>query len=415
MRLLSILGFLIFMGTVAQGQRLESAMTCANVVNLEPQEPKTYFEVGERAYLWMRVDGATVGQKIIVEWYWNNSLQHAKELNLSFSNMRTYCYKTIHNPGVWRADIKKSDGTILKSLSIQTAGSTSTEVSPPLTQDISVPAPSQYEVVDGPISTTGAIPMGTQTKKSATPSNELTPRKLQLFEGYETYISGTCTIILPPDYDSNKQYPAVIFLPYTGGTSADIYEKYLYESRDYAYGNDDLEVFFNALFPDVYQRAKNSFITILPGGYGSQKDHSWQGFNACIYRYENRILEDLKTLVPRYNIDSERILLAGHSLGGDLSWAISHRYPQVFSGALVMGSRCSYFESNKMPLLAQEGVKYYLIMGEHESRERMVSFNGSRQMLEQNRIEHFYVSNPGTGHDPGTFEQFRAALNYLLR
>lgn len=396
----------------AAGQYIEDLQICANVVDLEPQDPKTQFEVGERAYLWMRLDAAPVGQALTVEWFWNDSPQHTTTLTMSYANMRTYCYKTLHHAGNWRAEVKNSGGQLLQSVQILVGDAAAV---PPITQTIPSAVPSEYAFDDGPISTTGPIAMTTKAAAAQSNTNPLAPKPLQLAEGYETYISGTCTVILPPDYDAGRRYPAVIFLPYTGGTSADIYEKYLYESQGFAYGQDDLNSFFNALFPDQYQRAQNSFITILPGGYGSQRDHSWQGFNACIYRYENRILEDLKTLVPTYNIDPDRIVLAGHSLGGDLSWAISQRYPQVFKGALVMGSRCGYYEDGKMPLLAKEGVRYFLIMGEHETPERMVSFNGSRQMLEQNRIEHFFVSNPGAGHDPGTFEQFRDGLIYLLK
>ena len=410
---LFLFGWLLLGASSLLGQRIEDLQICANVVDLEPQDPRTQFEVGERAYLWMRLDGAPVGQTITVEWFWNESPQHTTSLNMSLANMRTYCYKTMHHAGIWRADVKSPSGQLLQSVQLKVGDATGATM--PLSQAIPSAIPSEYAVEDGPISTTGPIAMTTKAVAPADRSvNSLAPKPLQLVEGYETYIQGTCTVILPPDYDPNRRYPAVVFLPYTGGTSTDIYEKYLFESRDYAYGQSDLEVFFNALFPDQYQRARNSFITILPGGYGSHRDHSWQGFNACIYRYENRILEDLKTLVPTYHIDPDRILLAGHSLGGDLSWAISQRYPQVFKGALVMGSRCGYYEDGKMPLLAQEGVRYYMIMGENEAPERMVSFNGSRQMLEQNRVEHFYVSNPGAGHDPGTFEQFRAGLVYLL-
>jgi hypothetical protein len=110
------------------------------------------------------------------------------------------------------------------------------------------------------------------------------------------------TIVLPPaGYDGNTAYPVLIFLPCTGGTA--------------------LHVFI--IYAPVME--VRSFILVLPPGKGSSADHSWEGFSTCIERYEGYIDEALVWAREKCWIDEEHIILAGYSLGGDLSWALSIR------------------------------------------------------------------------------------------
>lgn len=147
---------------------------------------------------------------------------------------------------------------------------------------------------------------------------------------------------------------------------------------------------------------------------GSTKDHSWEGFEACVYRYENKILQDIDSLSKIYNIDHSKIILAGFSLGGDLGWAISQRYPEKFRGALVNGSRCGYAEKGMMQRQAKKGVRYYIAMGELESESRMKGAKAAVAALGKAGIAHKFATTPAVEHETATFEQFREALNFLL-
>lgn len=55
-------------------------------------------------------------------------------------------------------------------------------------------------------------------------------------------------------------------------------------------------------------------------------------------------LKDLDALMARHNvkIDKSRVALGGSSLGGDLSWALSLRNPNLFQGAVTINSRNTY-------------------------------------------------------------------------
>jgi pimeloyl-ACP methyl ester carboxylesterase len=277
------------------------------------------------------------------------------------------------------------------------------------------------------------------------------PRKLTQTPGYELRLNTQSTIILPPDYDAAKKYPLVIFLPFTGGSSSDFFEQYaiqcsdglaaaqsidlskLLDSLKRAPSQKEMEDYLGRMMAPKpadsttrgqqlakmlerlfdSQAREKSFLIMLPPGSGSSKDHSWQGFEACIYRYENRILTDIGTCRKQYNIDPNSIVLTGFSLGGDLGWAISQRYPEVFAGAIISGSSCSYSEKDRMTRQARRGVRYYMAMGQSDAPRRVNGMNAARLQLEKAGVRCKYSYIIG-GHIPATMEQLQEGLNYVL-
>jgi predicted peptidase len=54
---------------------------------------------------------------------------------------------------------------------------------------------------------------------------------------------------------------------------------------------------------------------------------------------EQLILDLLDTLQDQFNIDPNRILIAGYSLGGSGTWHYAGRYPERFTSAMIMAGR----------------------------------------------------------------------------
>jgi predicted esterase len=283
------------------------------------------------------------------------------------------------------------------------------------------------------------------------------PRKLQQDARFELKIEEPSVVITPALLDHSVKYPLVVFLPYTGGSAKDFYNIYNFQANEgggmgyrefevdlarladslkrmptedevnrYAFlqelalnadrkeptQNEEFTHFLSSVFGE---EAKNKgFIALIPSGSGSTKDHSWEGFEACIFRYENRILKDIDSLTQKYNIDQSKIILAGFSLGGDLGWAISQRYPEKFKGAILSGTRCGYAEKGMMQRQAKQGAKYYISMGELESAARMTGAKGAMTLLNTAGIKHKFATIPQAEHEPATFEQFKEALNFIL-
>lgn len=227
------------------------------------------------------------------------------------------------------------------------------------------------------------------------------PRKLTQDSTYQLEVHENSEWLFPSGYDSTKKYPLLIFLPFTGGTGADYF---------YSYAND-MDELMEKLFDT--QPGEKSFIVLIPGDAGSEDDHSWQGFEACISRYEKRIFEDIASTGSKINIDTGKIVLTGFSLGGDLSWAITQRYPEKFKGAIISGSRCSYSEKGMMARQSKKGFKYYLAMGNDESETRLEILNGSVSALNKAGVQYKYTRMEGE-HEACTIEQLREAVEFIL-
>jgi hypothetical protein len=284
------------------------------------------------------------------------------------------------------------------------------------------------------------------------------PRKLTQDTRFSLKIETESVVVTPSKLDNNFKYPLVIFLPFTGGSARDYYDSYLTQALGERGGmgyreveidinilidslkrnptdaelneyidseeqkklanrkepseSENFDFFLQSLFGEDAQ--KKSFITLIPDGYGSTNDHSWEGFEACIFRYENKILSDIEVISQKYNIDKSKIILVGYSLGGDLSWAISQRYPEKFKGAIISGSRCGYAEKGMMQRQAKQGVKYYIAMGEYETETRMKGAKYAITLLNNTGIKNQFKTISSVEHEATTYEQLKEALNFIL-
>ena len=199
------------------------------------------------------------------------------------------------------------------------------------------------------------------------------------------------TIVLPPTgYADNTAYPVLVYLPYTGGTALGGFLTYI----------PVMEI--------------HSFILVLPPGKGSTADHSWEGFSACIERYETHIEEALDWARGKYRIDEEHIILAGYSLGGDLSWALSLRNPERYRGAVMMGTRCGYRAGEQtLEKLRSRDFRAFFLTGAEELSARYEGMNKASQLLQSQGIQTLYREVPG-GHTRANVRDFKQALDFLL-
>ena len=211
--------------------------------------------------------------------------------------------------------------------------------------------------------------------------------------------SNGTTVILPASYNKQKTYPAMVLLPFTGGTASDFFER-------------RFEKFYR-------ERKANPFIIILPAGRGSTNDYSTgNAFSATIQRYENHIKSDLKVLIPKYNIDASRVSLSGYSLGADLGWALSLRNPDLFRGAVLIDSICGYRLASNMNRLAKKGFRAFLIAGQKEANERNHPMYEVKALLDRNKIFNVYKEFPNSDHYAVVktipLEMFMQSVDYSL-
>jgi len=216
------------------------------------------------------------------------------------------------------------------------------------------------------------------------------PRKITVAAGFKSKIEGQSEIIKPADFSPGKKYPLLIFLPFTGGDSKSYFNFYANELSQFG-----------------------SYIVMLTPEPTSTIEHSWQGFEAATYRYEARIMQDLKSLYNQKIIDTTKVILVGYSMGGDMSWAITQRHPELFRGAIISGSRTSWSEKNGIAQIKKYGLKYFFVMGSEESVTRLNGLNATLGLLSKNKILYKFERTPG-GHVPSDAKLFGSGLQFIF-
>lgn len=204
------------------------------------------------------------------------------------------------------------------------------------------------------------------------------------------------TVILPPGYRAERQYPALVLMPYTDRTALHMFNWGIYEA--------------------YHQKGSGDFIIIMPPGQGSSANWSGWGWEAFVEEYEAYVQQNLNSLVEKYNVDPSQLVVGGFSLGGDLSWTLSLRNPDLFRGAIVLGAMSTYRDEGNAQRLANRGFRYYMVMGSYDgNRSAMYS---ALDALEAHRIAYHYEEVGAAGHGdlPEQMQPnlFLSAMDYVL-
>ena len=107
----------MFVPALAFAQNLVTdAKLGKNVVDREVTDETTTFAVGEKAYLWLRVEGGT-GETLTVVWKIND-LEFPVDLSIGGSPWRTWATKTLHLPGEWTVKVTDTAGNTLNEATL---------------------------------------------------------------------------------------------------------------------------------------------------------------------------------------------------------------------------------------------------------------------------------------------------------
>jgi predicted esterase len=182
---------------------------------------------------------------------------------------------------------------------------------------------------------------------------------------------------LPPEYDPHRRYPLIVTLHGSGSTPAlqiDWWAGPVQEN-----GNR------------LGHAGRNGYIVVAPA-WGKEQQL------ACNYAdYEHAaVLRTLRDVFRRFSIDTDRVFLSGHSMGGDAGWDIALAHPDLWAGFIgitpVGDKTVNYYWENA------EYVPTYLIAGELDG-ERWVR-NGTHMDRYLNRgYDTTIVRFKGRGHE----------------
>ena len=108
----------MFVPALAFAQNLVTdAKLGKNVVDREVTDETTTFAVGEKAYLWLRVEGGT-GETLTVVWKIND-LEFPADLSIGGSPWRTWATKTLHIAGDWTVTVTDTAGNTLNEATLK--------------------------------------------------------------------------------------------------------------------------------------------------------------------------------------------------------------------------------------------------------------------------------------------------------
>lgn len=173
------------------------------------------------------------------------------------------------------------------------------------------------------------------------------------------YFDQPARVVLPDSYSSERSYPLLVFLPFTTGTAEQFFERH----RPYV--------------------PSEEVIVLLPPGR-PQRDDYLPDFIRYIGWYEQMLLSQIEQVAREYSVDRDRIALGGFSLGGDLTWALMLRNPDLLAGAVMAGTRTSYpADRAALERLRSRNVRAAFYIGDRELTARISGIQRAYDTLQQ--------------------------------
>ena len=186
---------------------------------------------------------------------------------------------------------------------------------------------------------------------------------------------------VPKGYDGTRAYPLIIALHGLGGTEDSFFTSY------------------GGAFPKLAE--ERGYILAAPLGYRVDGFYGWGVGNPPAdpvardlrERSEQDVMEVLKRVRQQYNVDPNRIYLAGHSMGGIGTWQIGPKYPDIWAAMAPFAG-----QGNPASVERIRNVPQYVVHGDDD---RTVNVQGSRSMVARMKelgMTVQYVEVPGGGH-----------------
>lgn len=195
-------------------------------------------------------------------------------------------------------------------------------------------------------------------------------------------------LLYPKDFDSNRLYPLVVFLHGSGARGSD----------------NELQL---SNLPDVfledYYRTTFPCFILVPQ---CPKEDTWVNFpdfpnslkaTDTLTVAAGMVLALLADLTTQWNMDSRRIYLTGYSMGGEGTFDLISRRPELFAAAVPV---CPVADTAKAALIKNNNIWVF-----HGASDKVNDVQYSRLMIQALRWQGgnpLYTEYPGVGHQSWT-------------
>ena len=171
---------------------------------------------------------------------------------------------------------------------------------------------------------------------------------------------------IPPEYDPSRRYPCIVTL-HGGGTTPQ-------DQIDWWAGPWDAEKTIRA-----GQATRRGYFVIAP---------LWAKPNQTKYEYSLRehaaVLGALRDACRRFSIDTDRVFLSGHSMGGDAAWDIGLAHPDLWAGVLPVVATADKYVSRYWK--NAKGLPLYFVAGQLDGNKIAANVAGPRPVHEIRRV-----------------------------
>jgi pimeloyl-ACP methyl ester carboxylesterase len=138
------------------------------------------------------------------------------------------------------------------------------------------------------------------------------------------------------------------------------------------------------------------FIVVAPMGYSLS---GWWGARAGRPGELSELdaMTVLKLVRERYTIDSDRIYLMGHSMGGAGTYHLGGKYNDIWAGIAPISAAGGIADA-----VAAERFRSFATLLMHGEKDSIVNVNGSRRaamLLQGAGAQHLYLEFPGKDHE----------------
>ncbi|RCS41199.1 peptidase [Bremerella cremea] len=184
---------------------------------------------------------------------------------------------------------------------------------------------------------------------------------------------------LPEGYDPYRKYPTIVTL-HGAGTTAE-------QQIDWWAGSHSEKAKIR-----LGQAARNGYIVIAPMW---AEEHQYE-YNYSAFEHAS-VLFSLRDAMRHFSIDSDRVFLSGHSMGGDAAWDIGLAHPDLWAGVIPIVAKADkyvarYWENART-------VPLYFVCGELDGNKREVNARDFDRYLTKPRFDTTVVEYRGRGHE----------------
>ncbi|MCH7988312.1 MAG: hypothetical protein IID46_04080 [Planctomycetes bacterium] len=181
------------------------------------------------------------------------------------------------------------------------------------------------------------------------------------------------SVLLPPEYNPHHRYPLVVTLRPSYRSA---------EKQISWWGGSE---------SNPGQSQRRGYIVIAPE-YLQENQKSYDYSTAA----HTAVIQSIRDARKRFNIDSDRLFLSGHGMGGDAAFDIGMSHPDLFAGVMPITGICGHY--CKWYWINARHVAWYVVGGE---RDRDSLERNSRELyrMMQQKFDVLYAEYIARGYE----------------